>query len=202
MQPAYRGVSLFGLVVLVPLVSAAGDVPGWHRVGSAREDFDIRIDREVHHSGNASGRLDCLKKHSSGTGSLEQDFRPDEYFGQRIRVRAWIKGENAGSVIIFVRVDGHEGQILDFGNTQNHAAGGTFDWRQHEVVIDVSPDAAAIQMGLLLRDKGTAWIDDVSVEMVDKTVKRTAPRPSVSRTNPRRAGLFIDHPALNLDFEQ
>ena len=180
----------------------ADDVPGWHRVGSAREDFEIRLDREVHHGGTASGMLECTKKRSKGTGTLEQDFRPEEYSGRRIRMRAWIKGEDAGRVMIYIRSEGPSGEILDFANTQLHAGHGTFDWRLHELVIDVPPESTVIQVGLILGEKGKAWMDDVSVEAVDRNVSRTGPPFSSSQANPRRAGIVVDHPALNLDFEQ
>jgi hypothetical protein len=107
-----------------------GDVPGWHRSGNAKQDFEISLDRETRRNGNASGMIECLKTRSTGLGTLEQDFAPDEYYGQRIRLTAWVMGLNSGSVMMFLRVDGHFGEVLAFDNTQNRAPHGTFDWRK------------------------------------------------------------------------
>ena len=189
------------IFLIMTFVLRSADMPGWRRVGNDREHFDIALDRDVRHGGAGSGRLECNVKKTNGTGTLEQDFRPDEYFGKRIRVGAWIKGEDSGEALLFLRVDGHNGEVLDFDNTRSRNLHGTFDWQRRELVLDVSEKAAAIQFGLLLLGKGKAWLDDVSIEIVPRSVKRTASAP-VQRVNPRRAGLFIDHPALNLDFEQ
>ena len=80
----YRSLVIFGAAVLL----CAQDITGWHRVGNDREHFDIALDRSVRHGGSASGRLECNLKSTSGAGTLEQDLRPDEYIGKRIRVTA------------------------------------------------------------------------------------------------------------------
>ena len=77
-----------------------------------------------------------------------------------------------------------------------------FDWRKHEVVIDVPPESTVMQMGLILGEKGNAWMDDVELEIVDKKVHTTMPGLQPRPPNPRRAGLVVEHPASNLDFEQ
>jgi hypothetical protein len=192
------------LILLICAIAAAQaqDVPGWRRVGSDREHFDISLDREIFHSGKAAGRLECNQKLSRGTGTLEQDFSPDEYIGKRIRVTAWIKGEKTGEALTFLRVEDRYGEIIQFTNTHlRGAAIGTLNWKKQELVLDVPAEAGVIQFGLLLMRQGKAWMDDVSIEIVPSSVKSTAisiPR----RVNPRRAGIFVDHTALNLDFEQ
>jgi len=188
--------------ILLPAIGLPADVPGWHRVGSAREDFDIRLDSEVRHGGNSSGLLECIGKNSQGTGTLEQDFQAEEYLGMRVRMSAWVRGETAGNVLIYIRAENTAGQVISYANSQAHAAHGTFDWRKHEAVLDVLPESTILQMGLILVQKGKAWIDDVELEIVDKKVHPTGPPFHRGAPNPRRAGLFVDHPALNLDFEQ
>jgi hypothetical protein len=190
------------LLLLFACTVYAADVPGWRHVGSARDDFDIFLDRDVHHGGQISGRIECLKNTSKGTGTLEQDFRPDEYLKKRIRISAWTRGENAGRVMIYGRAENGAGQVISFGNSLDHAIRGTLDWRKQEVVINVPEQTTVIQVGLILVEKGKAWIDDILIEEVDKKVRLTNPAFQPGPRNPRRAGLFADHPALNLDFEQ
>ena len=202
MKPAWNLLNRVALFLWIVGGVSAGDVPGWRRVGNARQDFEISLDRETRRRGNASGRLECIVKRSTGIGTLEQDFTPEAYLGQRIRLTAWLKGENAGRAMLFMRTENDSGQVLEFGNTQDHAFHGTFEWRKTEIVLDVSPKSTVVQMGLILDGSGKAWMDDVSIEVVDKHVKSTANFRGPGPANPRRAGIFVDHPPQNLDFEQ
>ena len=200
MKPGWK-ICRFVTALVLAGTAVAGDVPGWRRVGSAREDFEIFVDRDIRHGGAAAGRIECVRKRSKGTGTLEQDFRADEYRNRRIRMSAWVRAESAGRALIFIRSENAAGQVISFGNSGNQAGRGT-DWRKQEVVIDVPPEATVIQMGLILGEKGKAWIDDLVLETVDKKIHPTSPGFQPGPPNPRRAGLVADHPASNLDFEQ
>src|SRR5262249_19135828 len=56
------------------------------------------------------------------------------------------------------------------------------EWQYYEVVGDVDEDAVVINIGLLLLNKGKAWLDDVSLEDLGRVVVRAEPpRPLTAR---------------------
>jgi hypothetical protein len=188
-------------VLLLSLASTAlpADIPGWALRGEAPRDFEASLDRDTRHGGNASAVIWALAKHPRGFGGLLQFFRPDEYAGRRIRLSAWVKGLDVRLATIWMRVDGPSGEMLAFDNRRERVDNGTFDWRKQEIVLDVPRQAATIFIGFILK-QGRAWVDDFSIEIVDRKVRTTGvigPGP----VNPQFTGLFVDHSALNLDFE-
>jgi serine/threonine-protein kinase len=188
--------------ILFMAVLRAGNVPGWELRGAAPNDFDVAVDREVKHGGNASAAIWAIKKNPAGFGTLRQFFRPDEYLGQRIRFSGWVKAEKVDSADLWMRVEGQAGEMLTFDNRKYRSSGGTFDWKKQDIVLDVPRDAAAIYIGLLITGRGKVWMDDLSIEIVDRKVRSTQLNSERGPANPRTAGLVVDHPALNLDFEQ
>jgi hypothetical protein len=181
--------------LLVCLPVAAADVPGgWFLAGSHPRDCVASIDRGTVHSGRASASLASLTEEAKGFGTLMQESLPEAYAGRRVRMTAQVRSKAVrGWSGLWLRVDGAPGKpSLAFDNMDDRPIKGDSEWQQYAVVLDVPSEATALAYGILLSGAGQVWLDDVSFEVVDKTVPTT--RQNVARRFP---------PApTNLDFEQ
>ena len=203
-----EAVKLFTLLLLAcAAVAQTGPIPEWFLSGMNRTQFGVKLDREVSHGGSASARIECFAKRCETFGTLMQTIKADAYVGQRIRLSAWVKAVDAGQPRIWMRVDGDEGDTLAIDNMDGRAKSGSFDWRQMQIVLNVGKNAALINYGVILESRGMAWIDDVTIEAVDRTVKTTGMSHVTGSGQGNAAAIrkrwerSADRP-MNLDFEQ
>ena len=86
--------------------------------------------------------------------------------GKRVRFSGFIKSEaiTRGYAGLWWRVDGASG-VLAFDNMQTRGVTGTTDWTRHVVELPVDANAKNINFGLLMPGDGTAWFDDLTVEL-------------------------------------
>ena len=54
----------------------------------------------------------------------------------------------------------------------------TNEWRRHEVVADISPDALYLKIGFSLNEGGMIWADDFRLEIVDASTPLSYRLPS------------------------
>ncbi len=84
------------------------------------------------------------------------------------RIQAWVKARN---------VQGYTGWFLHIGNARQsmleapllRAGEGTFDWKKVELDFKTPPEADRLCVGTVLRGTGTAWFDNVRLELLDRT---------------------------------
>jgi hypothetical protein len=106
-----------------------------------------------------------------------------------------------------MRVDGVDSKVLAFDGMSNRPKSGTLDWHRQEIVLPVPRQAVLIEIGLTLEERGQAWLDEVSLETVDKTVgtmgQPVAGSPSGAQNAETRKQIAAKprHP-VNLNFEQ
>ena len=86
--------------------------------------------------------------------------------GKRVRYSGYIKSEGItrGYAGLWWRVDGASG-VLAFDNMQSRGVTGTTDWTRYVVDLPVDANAKNINFGLLMPGDGTAWFDDLTVEL-------------------------------------
>ena len=86
--------------------------------------------------------------------------------GKKVRFSGSIKTENItrGWAGLWWRVDGASG-VLAFDNMQERGVTGTTDWKQYQVELPVAADAKNINFGAILPGDGTAWFDDLKIEL-------------------------------------
>ncbi len=86
--------------------------------------------------------------------------------GKKVRFSGYIKtqGVTRGFAGLWWRVDGASG-VLAFDNMENQGIKGTTDWKRYEIELPVAADATNINFGAILPGDGTAWFDDLSVEL-------------------------------------
>ena len=87
--------------------------------------------------------------------------------GKRIRFSGYIRTDavTGGYAGMWWRVNGPDGKVLAFDNMQNRGPSGTTDWTRYEIELPVAADARSITFGLLMPGRGTAWFDDLAVEI-------------------------------------
>jgi hypothetical protein len=188
------------LVATAPTLPAqTGDLPrGWLRMGDHPEDYEMRMDPGAGRTGKASATIKGIGPSPAGFGTLMQSIDAGDYRGKRVRLSGWVKAAAIAQWAGFwMRVDGPTPPdasfpaVLAFDNMQDRPVKGTSDWRRHEIVLDVAPEATFISFGILLNGVGQAWIDDLSLDVVGKEVPLT--------------GHALGGPAhkkpVNLDFE-
>ncbi len=127
-------------------------------------------------------------------GNLMQAIDAAPFRGKRVRLRAAMRLEATApktSAALWMRVDGRNGQTTFFDSTNERSV--AFDntversivageWQYYEIISDVEEDAAVLNIGMLMRGLGKAFLDDVSVEDLGKTVlPAEAARPLAKR---------------------
>ena len=144
----------------------------WARGGKG---FKLSRDENVKYTGTASGKITRTDP-TGKSATLGQMFPATKYLGKRIRFRGYLKTENANSVGLLVRVDGQKNgrvirgyevpELLGFDNMSSRRVTGTTNWSSYEVILDVPDDATFLYLGFLSSGEGTAWADELSLEVV------------------------------------
>jgi hypothetical protein len=97
------------------------------------------------------------------------------WHGQRVRISGYLKTENlagwAGLSVHVVTLDGHE--YASDNMTGARAIRGTTGWKRYQTVVDVSPEASTIMLGVSLCNTGKVWADGFTLERVGKDVPVT-----------------------------
>lgn len=154
--------------------SAVNEPEGWFKAGSAPSSYEIGTTKV---DGNTVAYLKSLEKQTEEfrTGTIMQMASSSVYRGKRVRLTAKIKTEGLSDWCgLWFRVDGAPKEVLAFDNMLNRPIKGTTDWKQYEVVLDVSQESQRIAYGVILIDAGSVWIDAVNFEVVGTDVPTTA----------------------------
>ena len=189
---------IYATVILSRAIVSNAETPkGWFAAGSHPKDYEMSLDRNGPHGGNACAYLKSVVPETSGFGTLMQMFKADEYRGKRVRMSGYVKAKDASDWAgLWMRVDGaRKDEMLAFDNMEDRAIKGTIDWKKYEIVLDVPENSEMVAFGLLLSGKGQAWMDDLQFETVGKDV------PTTGRTTAGAASRSAKIP-LNLNFEE
>jgi hypothetical protein len=103
-----------------------------------------------------------------------QQLSAKNYRGKRMCFKGFVKTKDVEQWCgIWFRIDGKQGELLKFDNMQSRAITGTTDWNLYSCVLDVPFDGEILNIGVLLMGKGQIWLDNVSLEEVDKNIPTT-----------------------------
>jgi hypothetical protein len=109
---------------------------------------------------------------------LMQSVDGDAYRGQRLKLTAPLKTEDADAGTIWMRVDQSPGSVVRFDNMLTRkrygAIKGTNDWTARSIVLDVPESAASIHYGFLLQGYGRVWARGFEIEPVGEDTATTA----------------------------
>jgi hypothetical protein len=146
-----------------------------------------------------SCRIESREARPSGFAMLSQSILAANYRGQRIRFSGSLKTEGlSGMATLWMRIDG-DNELLAIDKTIKQAVRGTADWQLARIVLDVPSDSQTIRLAVLVEGVGKAWVDNLTLDVVDRTVPVT--NPSVLReTQNGKAGMPLR--PRNLNFEE
>ncbi|UGQ47562.1 transcriptional regulator [Massilia endophytica] len=171
------------VIVLFAALSAAALVafakpsaqlpPEWGVHGNAPSQYEAGIGQ----GGIARGGDAKYLKHAAGEGNswatLMQSVSAERYRGKRVRFEAKVRTEGVTQWAGLWMGVTEGGRQRAFHNTQEQPVSGDSGWQTRAVVLDVAPDANAINFGLICAGKGTAWIDELKFEVVGSDVPVT-----------------------------
>lgn len=104
---------------------------------------------------------------STGWGNIMQSVDAKPYRGKTVRLSGWIRtdGKLESKASLWMRVDREKGRGF-FDNAQDRALSAK-GWTPLKVEGKVDMDATTLNFGCLLWGAGSAWFDDLKLEMVD-----------------------------------
>lgn len=166
------------------------DIPGL----SEKKGYSARVSDMKAFKGNYCGEIykaeideDTLTEESLHDlfGSLMQSVDAAPYKGKKIRIRAAIRAEissSEGSAHLWAHeylVNGQSGWL----ETMDDQPIISNEWKYYELISSIDQYALKINFGLLLKGTGTAWIDDVSIEIISSTDYEFEPPKPLSERN-------------------
>ena len=146
---------------------ADASTKGWIVAGSAPQQYEFGTE-PASGIGGTSAYIKAKSVTLIGFGTLMQEVAADNYRGQRLKVSAFMKTQNAASAQLWMRIDGKNGTILGFYNMDDQPVTGTKDWKRYSVVLDVPEDSKDVALGYFLNGVGQAWAADFKLVSVNK----------------------------------
>ena len=151
------------------------EMKGWFLSGSHPHNYRMGIDRQVVHTGNASGYLHSkFVTEQEEFATMMQQFKADQYVGKRLKLSCFLKCEDVDAFAgAWMRVDNQLGDVLQFDNMSNRPLHGTLDWNYYSLVLDVPAGSKTISFGVLLQGTGKLWANQFQFEEVPDTYPTT-----------------------------
>lgn len=176
---------------------------GWFLAGFHPEDYRIGIEDQDARHGEKSGYIESVSDTARGFGTLMQWCVVDSFRGKRVRMTGYVQSlaSQTSSSMMWVRVDDYDKQMTaDFDNMDDRPLRGTNYWTKCVIVFDVSESTNAIFYGVILQGPGKTWFDNISFEIVDSSVFKTA--YTVNQTFVAELPENYPEGPVNLDFEE
>jgi erythromycin esterase len=136
------------------------------------------------HSGAQCLRLSKIDPQSEGFGVGTSTFPVAAAAGRTLSYSGWIRTEGVadGFAGLWWRVDGPDG-MLAFDNMATRGITGDTEWTRYVIELDVDSTATNINFGCLLPGSGTAWFDDLRVELDGALFVQEKPVPFEANTD-------------------
>ncbi len=113
----------------------------------------------------AASALQSQGSAMTGWTTMTGTFPAEAARGKKLKFSCWIRTENVtGWAGAWWRCDTPAG-TNGFNNMQDKNITGTTEWSLHEFTIDVPKDTQNINFGFMLNADGTAWFDDIEIEL-------------------------------------
>ncbi len=190
------------IVFLLGFINTDSKPKGWEKSGTNQISYEVGIDNQISQHGQKSAFIESIDDIHIGFCTLRQICSGENFRGTRVKMTGYIKSQGIRDTVqMWLRVDNLDNEIIvDFDNMNNRRIIGTKDWKKCEIVFEVPDKKCAIYYGFFLSGVGKAWFDNVSFEIVDKSVRKTA--NSLYARNPNPVPNIIPEKPVNLDFEE
>jgi hypothetical protein len=134
-------------------------IPGWNISQHAGvQAFEMRVDTAAAAEGHASFRMQRL--HEQVYGLVTQTVDVAQYAGKTLELSAKVKTADVGP-------GGWTLYLDSAGARESAKATGTDNWRTLKVRLKLAPQARTAEIGGMLLDRGTAWLDDVKLMVIE-----------------------------------
>lgn len=117
-------------------------------------------------------------------GNLMRSLDAAPYQGKVVRMRAAVRVEPEDQddrAQLWFRVDRPGGELGFFDNMDDRPIR-SGEWAHYEITGEIAHDAVIIYYGLLLISKGDAWLDDLSIEIMEDIAASRPPAPLAGRS--------------------
>ncbi len=152
-----------------------GSPANWYAGGKG---YSGEISTDHPHSGEQCLQLTRVDPATTGFGVGTSSFPVSIAAGHKVTYSGWIRteGVTSGFAGLWWRVDGPDG-TLAFDNMRDRGITGDTGWTRCVVELEVDTTATHINFGCLLPGDGTAWFDDLQVELDGELFVQERPTP-------------------------
>lgn len=158
-------------------------VSGWRAVQHSGEDaYEFTTVGDIQAKGKRSFRLTRIKEQFYG--ALDQSLPAAPMAGRTIEYRFQLRTEDVGPEGFFpyVNLTSSTGDVLE-QIIGDKVEGTVNKWTTVKMTITVPHDVQNVVIGMMLKDKGTIWADDVSLRTAEGDKGKPARKPEKPRTN-------------------
>ena len=146
---------------------------GWFVTGDAPDHYEIGVDPTLTYKNYPCVTIKAKPDPIMFAG-LAQQIKAEAYHGKRLQFSAALRSQDLlNRAALFMRIRGPNEKILAFDNMRNRYISGTNDWADYAIVLDVVEEAEDILYGFFAAAEGQAWMADVHLEVVDRSVPTT-----------------------------
>jgi len=165
-------IALTAVTFLVAYWVAPESIPErWASHQSVPNEYEIRLDRRICHSGNASLHMRSRLDSPKGFAKLSQRLVANDYRGTRLHMSAYLKTEITwGSAHLWLQMIGQGGSVLAFDDMHDRPVTGTTGWTRYDFTLDVPQQAREIAFGVVMAGNCQVWADDFTIRAGDKEV--------------------------------
>jgi len=162
---------------------APGEVPpGWISP-TTLWGYTGALSTDTPKQGKQSVRVSGAPKSQDGRpvfGNVMQTIDATPYRGKRIRYRGAVRVEGTSATAgLWMRVDRTAKQMGFFENMQDRPIRSA-EWAYYEITGEVASDAETLNIGMILLQEGSAWLDDVTIETLGKVELRSGPPRAIT----------------------
>lgn len=153
----------------------SGQAKVWFQGG---QGYEIAVDTTIAYSGKNSLQIKHVSQGDFGVAT--SSFPVEAARGKHLRYIGYIRTDSitSGYAGLWWRVDGKSG-VIGFDNMNDRGPSGTTPWTKYEIELDIDTTAVNVSFGVLVPGKGTAWFDNLQIELDGKRYEQTPPEPYV-----------------------
>ncbi len=150
-----------------PMPAHRSDPEGWFTFQHAGDkSYSFALDATDPHGGARSLRIDYIGPEPYG--AVAQPFEVGAHAGKLARYTAWMRtrdvgGPGAGLTLLLLS----KGAVVSQNFMDDKLVTGTTGWTRYTLTLPIPQGAGRIEVGAMLQGKGSLWLDDAVLEIVD-----------------------------------